>query len=215
MRGRNADLAMAAAFAVLGGTMAGGSVGYGIFAEGGRIGPGFMPFVAGVALVAFSGWTCVEIAVGGRGATTSGRSGTDVAGHAVAGEAPAGPAGDAVGTDGADAAGAAGDGATVAGAAASGQAGSNAAESAHPRRTERKVVLVVLLAAGAATLVSVTGFLLAFGLLILVLLAAVEREPLWLAAGVSAAAVTVSWLVFVRLLGIPLPGGALGLLGGG
>lgn len=211
MRERNGDLAMAAAFAVLGGAMTGGSVGYGIVVEDGRIGPGFMPFVAGIALVAFSAWTCVEIAVGARGATSSGPSGTDAAGEG-AGEAPAGPAGDAVGTDGADAAG---DGSTRAGAATTGQAGRSAAQRAHPRRTERKVVLVVLLSAGAAALVSVTGFLLAFGALILVLLAAVEREPIWLAIGISAAAVTVSWLVFVRLLGIPLPGGALGLLGGG
>lgn len=188
MRRRNADLAMAGALAVLGGAMAGGSVSYGIFAEAGRIGPGFMPFVAGLALVAFSVWTCVEVIARARGARQP-----EAASARTTGD------------------GAAGDG------GASGQGGERqpSAAGAQPRRTERKVVLVVLLTAGAAVLAPVTGFLAAFGLLILVLLAAVEREPLWLAATVSVVAVTVSWLVFVRLLGIPLPGGVLGLLGGG
>lgn len=189
MRRCNADLAMAGALAVLGGAMARGSVSYGLFAEAGRIGPGFMPFVAGLALVTFSVWTCVEVIVRARGARQPEAASARTTGDRAAGDGSTSGQGD--------------------------ERQPSAAAGAQPRRTERKVVLVVLLTAGAAVLAPVTGFLAAFGLLILVLLAAVEREPLWLAATVSVVAVTVSWLVFAQLLGIPLPGGVLGLLGGG
>lgn len=55
----------------------------------------------------------------------------------------------------------------------------------------------------------VIGFILAFGLLILVLLALVEREPVWLALLISVAASLTTWLIFVYFLRIPLPSGFL------
>lgn len=179
MRRVNPDLVIAGTLGALGAAMAVRSIGYHLLGSGGRIGPGFMPFVAGIALAVFSAWACVEIVVQAR--------------RAEPGSAAA-STGEAVGTE---------------------EATGTAAKSTESPGTKRKVVLVFLLAVGATALTAVTGFLIAFGLLVFVLLAAVEREPLKLAAPISVAAVAMSWLVFIRLLGVPLPGGLLGLLGAG
>lgn len=181
MRHRHVDLAMSAVLGLLGAAMAVYSVRYSVFEQGGRIGPGFMPFVAGLALAAFSAWACAEIVIRGRRADrATARAAVQPTAEPAATPAVEEPPAPAQPADG---------------------------------RTNRKVVLVFGLTVAAAVLTSLTGFLVAFGLLVLVLLAVVERERLWLAASISVAAVTVSWLVFVRLLGVPLPGGVLHLLG--
>lgn len=181
MRNRGVDLAMSGALGLLGAVMTVYSVRYGVFEQGGRIGPGFMPFVAGLALAVFSAWACGEIVI------RDWRAARARAGSVVTG------------------------GQEAAVTATSGESATEAKPVG--AQTNRKVVLVFALTLVAAVLTSLTGFLVAFGLLVLVLLAVVEREPLWLAASVSVAAVAVSWLVFVRLLGVPLPGGVLHLLG--
>lgn len=181
MHSRSGDLVMAGVLGVLGAAMAAYSLRYGIFGKGGRIAPGFMPFVAGLALAAFSAWAFAETVVRGRRADRAARPATR-----LSGEAAAAPADDETGT---------------------------VEEGPPGARTGGKTAVVFALTAGAALLTLLTGFLIAFGLLVLVLLAAVEREPPWLAVAVSVGAVAVSWVVFVQLLGVPLPGGALHLLG--
>lgn len=54
------DLVGSVVLVALGLAFAGGSVQYGIYAEGGRLGPGFMPFVAGSLLVVFGATVGVE-----------------------------------------------------------------------------------------------------------------------------------------------------------
>lgn len=82
----------------------------------------------------------------------------------------------------------------------------------HPA-TQRRVVVVFALMLATIVLTVLTGFLAAFGLLILTLLWLVEKEKLWVALTVSVTATFAAWGVFVLLLQIPLPGGIIGLFG--
>jgi putative tricarboxylic transport membrane protein len=199
MRKLSGDLIISATLVVIGLAMAVRAVGYHTFGAGGRIAPGFMPFVAGLALAAFSVWAFAEVLVRGRRAGAA----------APAQDRPRQPA--ATGADETAQVVAADAAAT---SAVSGD-GHGAAEPAEPAKTkpERRATLVFAMTLGAVVLTAVTGFLVAFGLLILTLLWFVEREKPWLAILISVAAVLVSWLVFVQLLQVPLPGGMLGLLG--
>ena len=63
MREKAPDLIGAGLLVALGVAFAVGGTGYGVFAEGTRIGPGFMPFVAGVLLVVFGVMIGVEAAM--------------------------------------------------------------------------------------------------------------------------------------------------------
>lgn len=166
MRARAADLAIAGVLTAVGVAMAVQSASYQVFAADGGIGPGFMPFVAGLALAAFSAWVGAQTLVRGRRA-----------GHATGGE-PDAPV-----------------------------------ETSRPSTAERRVALVFGLALGAIVLAYVTGFLVAFGLLVFVLLAVVEREAVWLSGVITVVAVTFCYFVFVAALRVPLPGGMFGLLG--
>ncbi|MGH3326899.1 MAG: tripartite tricarboxylate transporter TctB family protein [Streptomycetales bacterium] len=161
MRRLNPDLVIAAVLTALGAAVAAGAVGYRIVGEDGGVGPGFMPFVAGLLLAAFATWAGAEIVRGSRRA---------------AGRAAAGPLGEP------------------------------------PGNQQRRVVLVFVLTLTAILLTEVVGFLPAFGLLVLVLLLVVEREPAWLAVALTVGAVAFSWLVFVQILGVPLPEGVLHML---
>lgn len=67
----------------------------------------------------------------------------------------------------------------------------------------------------ALLLVPLTGFLVAFGLLVFVVSAFVEKRPLVPAAGIAVAATLVIYAVFVLFLAVPLPGGLLGVGGDG
>ena len=170
--------------------MAVGALAYHLFGKGGRIGPGFMPFCAGLALACFAVWALAESFVRGTPAKTAGAlsgaaepsAGTDAAGTDAVGTDPAGerPPGERPAAGG----------------------------------SERRVVLVFVLTVAAFALSYVTGFLLAFGLLVCALLWFVEREKPWLAVSIGAVATLGSWSVFVLMLQVPLPGGMLGLLGG-
>jgi hypothetical protein len=76
-----------------------------------------------------------------------------------------------------------------------------------------RIVFVMVL--GAILLVPITGFLVAFGLLVFAISALVEgRRPLP-AVAVSVATVAVIYAIFVLFLHVPLPGGLLGIGGDG
>ncbi|MFG1710866.1 tripartite tricarboxylate transporter TctB family protein [Nonomuraea sp. M3C6] len=67
----------------------------------------------------------------------------------------------------------------------------------------------------ALLLVPLTGFLVAFGLLVFAVSAFVEKQRIVPAAGVAVAATLVIYAVFVLFLAVPLPGGLLGVGGDG
>jgi putative tricarboxylic transport membrane protein len=64
VREKAPDLIGSALLVALGVAFAIGGTGYGVFGEGSRIGPGFMPFAAGVLLVVFGVVIGVEAALG-------------------------------------------------------------------------------------------------------------------------------------------------------
>ncbi|MFC4009692.1 tripartite tricarboxylate transporter TctB family protein [Nonomuraea purpurea] len=87
-------------------------------------------------------------------------------------------------------------------------------EDVDPRRIRTLWTVFGLLLA-ALLLVPVTGFLVAFGLLVFTVSAFVERQRVVSAAGVAVVATSVLYAVFVLFLGVPLPGGLLGVGGDG
>ena len=198
LRRANADLLIAVVLVVLGIAMALGGLGYRLLVEGGRIGPGFMPFAAGLLLAIFAGWAGVETLRGIRSPAqpTDPAADEPVPAQTPPAKAPPGEPGLTALPDGPP-------------------------TPPHDLRTrtsgnpERRVATVFILTAAAIAVSAVVGFLVAVGLLMLVLMWRVERERLWLAALLSVAAVIVAWLLFGRLLGVPLPGGMLNLLGTG
>lgn len=175
MRAQRGEFVLLGVLAAIGVAVAVRSVAYHVLGAGGRIGPGFMPLVAGGALAVFACWAFTEALVRRRHT----RVDTD--------SAPAEPA-DATPAD------------------------SPAERGAV--RPDRRVWLVFAMTVAAFGLAFVTGFLVAFGALVCALLWFVEREKAWLAVSVGVVAALGSWLVFVVLLQVPLPGGVLGLLGG-
>lgn len=186
MRRHGGDLLFSAALVVLGLAVAVGAVGYNLVGNGGRIAPGFTPFVAGLALTGFAAWAFAETRARSRRTVAAPARQQPQSGPSRGAEEPVEEPADTT----------------------RGPIGPSTAVNA-----ERRAVLVFALLLATIALTFVTGFLLAFGLLILTLLWYVEREKPWLAVLVSVAAVLVAWLVFVQFLQVPLPGGVLGLLG--
>jgi putative tricarboxylic transport membrane protein len=89
-----------------------------------------------------------------------------------------------------------------------------ASEEGDPQRV-RTLWTVFAMLLGALLLVPLTGFLVAFGLLVFAVSAFVEKQRVVSAAGVAVAATLVIYAVFVLFLGVPLPGGLLGVGGDG
>lgn len=61
MRAKTPDLIGASLLIALGAAFAIGATGYGIFGEGGRIGPGFMPFATGLLMAVFGAMVGAEV----------------------------------------------------------------------------------------------------------------------------------------------------------
>ncbi|MEV4355880.1 tripartite tricarboxylate transporter TctB family protein [Nonomuraea sp. NPDC049625] len=89
-----------------------------------------------------------------------------------------------------------------------------ATEADDPRRV-RTLWTVFAMLLVALLLVPLTGFLVAFGLLVFAVSAFVEKQRVVPAAGVAVAATVVIYAVFVLFLAVPLPGGLLGVGGDG
>lgn len=171
MREETPDFIGAGLLLALGVALALGSVQYGIFNEEGRVGPGFMPFGAGVLLALFAVMIGIEAWL--RRARAS-----------RATEEP---------EDGIR----------------------EQAEESEDEAQNRTVGLVFGLTLVAILLIPVLGFLLSFGLLVLVLVTRVERGSFLLGVVLSVCGVAFTWLVFVLFLQIPLPQGIFTFLSGG
>jgi hypothetical protein len=176
VRSRTADLIGAALLIALGATMAIASIGYELFVEGGRIGPGLMPFTAGLLLIVFGG------AVGAESLRSSRHQP-----HSESAE----------------------------GAERKRESASDTEDPPDGDRHEAQetswnlVALVFALTLSGILLVPLLGFLAPFALLIFVLVALVERQGWVPGAVLGLTATAITWLIFVRLLQIPLPTGIL------
>ena len=163
---RSGEATVYAVVAVLGVVAAVVGAGYGMFGEGGRIGPGFLPVVTGILTAIL----CGAVAFG-------------IVRRAVHHE----PEPSIEEVPDIDITG----------------------------RSERQRVVNLWVVFGltfmAILLVQLVGFLVAFGLLVLVVSAVVERQPVLRSLAITVVAVAVVYLLFGLFLGVPLPGGLLGL----
>jgi putative tricarboxylic transport membrane protein len=159
------------------------SFGYGIFGDGGQVGPGFLPAVVGLLLAALAGG---EFAARLRGTRTPHHSALDDVALPVQRDATTATPTPVQADDDIDVLG--------------------------RSKTDRVRSLWVVIAATfvAILLVPVAGFLLAFGALTFFVSAVVERRPLLAAAAITVVALAAIYAVFVLFLGVPLPAGMLG-----
>lgn len=79
-----------------------------------------------------------------------------------------------------------------------------------PQRVRQLWIVAVALGVAIA-LVSVLGFPVAFGALVLFIATVVERQRLHVAVLITVAALVAVHLIFVMFLGVPLPEGMLGI----
>lgn len=86
------------------------------------------------------------------------------------------------------------------------------ARGRNARQRQRLLVAVFVLLFGTILAVQVVGFLLAFGLLILLCSVVLEGHRVLSSVLVAGVAVSTTYGVFVALLHVPLPTGHLGLL---
>lgn len=151
-----------AVLTVIGVAVAVTALGYGVFVQGNRIGPGFLPLVAG-ALLAVLGATLTVGAI---------RHPSDAAAKADGDEV------DVLG---------------------------------RTRQQRTRILWKVFgLLTVTVVLVLVVGFIVAFGLLVLVVSLWVERRKLLPSVAVSVGACAFVYLVFVWFMQIPLPTGVFG-----
>lgn len=185
------DLAGGALLTLLGVAVAVASAGYGLFGEGSRLAPGFTPFLTGTVLALLG----AGIAARALRPTSPPAHPDEPAGpQEPPDRVPSGPVADAP---------------VSLGQVAHAEEG-GAAPEASGRHT-RMVTVVYALCAATILLTPLLGFLLAFGLLVLVLVVAVERRGLLPGAALAAGATAAAWLVFERFLAVPLPIGVLGI----
>jgi hypothetical protein len=184
-------------------------LGYGLFNEGMRVGPGLVPTVVGAGIALIAGWEFVATLRGRRASHSSGIA--EVA-AALAADPPASPAASA---EDADPAGPLSQ-ATAAGGTAS--PGTNLDDdvdiygrTAQTRSRQLVVVFVALVL--ALLLIPLLGFLVSFFVLSLFISAVVERRAWLPSAVISLAAVLVVYAVFVLFLSVPLPTGLIGIGG--
>jgi hypothetical protein len=188
------------------------ALGYGLFNEGARVGPGLVPAVVGAGIALIAGWEFVSTLRGRRASHSHGIA--EVA-ASVAADLPASPASPA---SPAGEAGSAGplDEATAGGGTAT--PGAGAADdtdifgrSAKTRSRQLTVVFVALVV--AVLLVPVLGFLVSFFVLSVFISTAVERRPWMPSLVISLIAALVVYAVFVLFLSVPLPTGLTGIGG--
>jgi putative tricarboxylic transport membrane protein len=180
-RQRVADLTGSILLVALGALFAIGGIGYGL-QRGGRIGPGFMPLLGGSALIAFAILVGLE----------------------------------ALRRDPVEGSGAAASGNGTATKESVGQGDRDSSVTRRPltvrvkEKPYRFVAVVMVLTSSTVLLVQLLGFLVACALLIFILVAAVEGQGWRSALLISVGATAITWLIFVRLLAVPLPTGVLG-----
>lgn len=156
--------------------------GYGVLGDDGRIGPGFLPTIAG-ALMAF--FAAVNI-------LTSGRKQTATLDSVVEEQIP--------GIDHGESSldlGAAGGDPDIYGRT--------------QRQRDRMLWTVIGIVLATVVLVPLLGFMLAFAAMLLVIAVVVERRKILPSLMVSAVTLAVTYAIFVMFLRVPLPQGILGI----
>lgn len=157
--------------------------GYGVLDDDGRIGPGFLPAVAG-ALMAF--FAAVNVLTSGRKQTAPLDMVEDRIAGTDLGEAPQGMDGSANGED-----------LDIYGRT--------------QRQRDRMLWTVIGIVLATVVLVPLLGFMLAFAAMLLVIAVVVERRKILPSVLVSVLTLAATYAIFVLFLRVPLPQGILGI----
>jgi hypothetical protein len=184
------------------------ALGYGLFHEEWRVGPGLVPAVVGAGISLIAGWELVATLRGRRARHDHGIA--EVA-ASVAPVSPAPAAWEAGGSPAADPVAEATHGGGTASPGAPTDDVDIYGRTAATRA--RQLVVVVSSLVVAVLLVPVLGFLVAFLLLSVFISAVVERRRWLPSLVISLVAVLAVYAVFVLFLEVPLPTGLLGIGG--
>jgi putative tricarboxylic transport membrane protein len=156
--------------------------GYGFLGEDGRIGPGFLPAIAGALMAVFA---AVNVVTSGRkhGATLESVVEDHIPGldHE---DAPGDPAGNGGGLD---------------------------IYGRTQRQRDKMLWTVIGIMLATVLLVPLLGFMLAFAAMLVVVAVVVERRRILPSIAVSVVTLAATYAVFVLFLRVPLPQGILGI----
>lgn len=195
-------LAASVVLAVVGVAAVLGGLGYGVTVEGGEIGPGFLPTMAGGLVALFAVLDAVGRLRRRRDLPSQAELITATTSRPEDGVALADPADPGA--------------ATTSTQSIHSPLDADAEEVDIFGRTQRQrnrmLAIVLGLVVATLVMVQVVGFLLAFVLLLFVIAVFVERRRVLPSAVVAVAAGAVTYGIFVLLLRVPLPTGLLGLI---
>lgn len=159
--------------------------GYGVLDDDGRIGPGFLPTVAGGLMAFFAAVNVV----------TSGRKPTATLDSVVEDQIPGIDSGDA----------------PLAPAGGGAYSGDLDIYGRTQRQRDRMLWTVIGIVLATVVLVPLLGFMLAFAAMLLVIAVVVERRKILPSVMVSVLTLAATYAIFVLFLRVPLPQGILGI----
>lgn len=166
-------------------------LGYGFIGENDQIGPGFMPVLTGAFILVASLAEIGRLYLAPKGRSTAGLGGVaeDLSAEAAAAQSAAhAELGEGEGPDELDTFG------------------------RTAKQRSRTVPLIFAILFGAILLTQLIGMLFSLTLMMLAIVLFVERKPLVPSLLTSGAVLVVAYLIFVQMLGVPLPQGLLGIL---
>lgn len=167
-------------------------LGYGFIGENDQIGPGFMPVLTGTFILVASLAEIGRLYLAPTGQSTAGLGGLaeELSAEAAAAQSAAHAARDAEG-EGPD---------------------ERDTFGRTAKQRSRTVPLIFAILLGAILLTQLIGMLLSLALMMFAIVVFVEKKPLVPSLVTSVAVLVVAYLIFVQMLGVPLPQGLLGIL---
>lgn len=161
--------------------------GYGFIGENDQIGPGFMPVLTGGFILLASLAEIGRLYLAPKGQSTAGLGGVaeELSAEAAAAQ-------------------------SMAHAEAGEEERDTFGRTAKQRSRTIPLIFVILLV--AILLSQLIGMLLSLGLMMFTIVLFVEKKPLIPSLLTSAAVLIAAYLIFVQMLGVPLPQGLLGIL---
>ncbi|MGO1568814.1 MAG: tripartite tricarboxylate transporter TctB family protein [Brachybacterium sp.] len=168
-------------------------LGYGFMRDDGLIGPGFLPVLTGGFVLLASLAEIGRLFLASKGQSTAGLGGMadELSAEASAAQSAAHSATEAD-LEGAD------------------EERDTFGRTAKQRSRTVPLIFAILLA--AMLLTQVIGMLLSLALMMFVIIIVVEKKPIVPALLTSAAVLGAAYVIFVQMLGVPLPQGVLGIL---
>lgn len=162
--------------------------GYGFIGENDQIGPGFMPVLTGGFILLASLAEIGRLYLAPKGQSTAGLGGVaeELSAEAAAAQSMA--------------------------HAEAGEEEERDTFGRTAKQRSRTIPLIFVILLAAILLSQLIGMLLSLGLMMFTIVLFVEKKPLIPSLLTSAAVLIAAYLIFVQMLGVPLPQGLLGIL---